>query len=372
VREPRPDVSVISSAHDLADARLHRTCAGLLRAGLSVQVIGLGELSGAPTGVAASSLGDARGKRRRLGNAVTLPFRARGRVTVTFDPDLVPAATLRRALARLRPGPRPGAVLAVDVHEDYLALLHDRAWAAGVAGTLARLLVRLALVLTRRADLTVVADAHVPPLTARRRLVVRNLPDPGYLPAAVEPDPVPRAVYIGDVRRSRGLADMLAAIEAAPGWELDVVGPVHPADAGWLADWAATSAAADRVRLHGRLAPSQAWALAAGASVGLALLADTPAFRAAIPTKLYEYLGSGLAVLATPLPRMAEIVRSSGAGVVVEDAAAAGAALRDYSADPAALRAARKAALEYAAARLSEPSPSDELATVLAELADRG
>lgn len=366
-----PDVSVISSAHDLADARLHRTCAALLRAGLTVQVIGLGELAGAPPGVAASSLGDGRGKRRRLRNAATLPFRARGRVTVTFDPDLVPAATLRRALARLRPGSRPGAVLAVDVHEDYLALLHDRAWATGVTGTLARLLVRLAMALTRRADLTVVADAHVPPLTARRRLVVRNLPDPGYLPAPGEPDPVPRALYIGDVRRSRGLADMLATIEAAPGWELDVVGPVHPGDADWLREWTATSPAAGRVRLHGRLAPSQAWALASGASVGLALLADTPAFRAAIPTKLYEYLGSGLAVLATPLPRMAEIVTSSGAGVVVADVARAAAALRGYSADPAALRAAQKAARDYAAARLSVPSPSDELAAVLAELADR-
>lgn len=371
----RPDVSVISSAHDLADARLHRTCAALLRAGLSVQVVGLGDLAGAPAGVAASTLGAGRGKARRARNALTLPLRARGRVVITFDPDLTPAATARRVVARLARGGRSGAAgsaLVVDVHEDYLALLRDRAWASGALGLAARSLVRVAMTLTRRADLTVVADEHVPPARARRRLVVRNLPDPDYLPPPAEPDPTPRAIYIGDVRRSRGLADMLAAIEAAPGWELDVVGPIHPAEAEAVRDWSATSPAVDRVRLHGRLAPEQAWKLAAGAWVGLALLSDTPAFRAAIPTKLYEYLGSGLAVLATPLPRMAEIVTASGGGRVVRDAAEAAAALRAWSADPASLRAARAAALAWSAEHLRTANPSDELAQAVAVLAGAG
>ena len=37
----RPDVSVLSTGHDVADARLHRICAALLRRGLSVEVVGL-------------------------------------------------------------------------------------------------------------------------------------------------------------------------------------------------------------------------------------------------------------------------------------------------------------------------------------------
>ncbi|NUR30435.1 MAG: hypothetical protein HOV83_32045, partial [Catenulispora sp.] len=36
------DVSIITGGHDVADARLHRLAAALRRAGLAVEVIGLG------------------------------------------------------------------------------------------------------------------------------------------------------------------------------------------------------------------------------------------------------------------------------------------------------------------------------------------
>ncbi|MGR6997932.1 hypothetical protein ACU686_07245 [Yinghuangia aomiensis] len=42
------DISIVSSAHDVADARLHRTAAALLRAGMTVEVIGLGDAPAAP------------------------------------------------------------------------------------------------------------------------------------------------------------------------------------------------------------------------------------------------------------------------------------------------------------------------------------
>ncbi|NUP35368.1 MAG: glycosyl transferase, partial [Streptomycetaceae bacterium] len=54
------DISIVSSAHDVADARLHRTAAALLRAGMTVEVIGLGDPAGGPPGTRVVSLG-ARG-----------------------------------------------------------------------------------------------------------------------------------------------------------------------------------------------------------------------------------------------------------------------------------------------------------------------
>ena len=74
------------------------------------------------------------------------------------------------------------------------------------------------------------------------------------------------------------------------------------------------------------------------------MLQDTPAFRDAVPTKVYEYLACGLAVVATPLPRQAELVERAGAGVVVQDAAAASHALAAYSDDRGLLDAHREAA----------------------------
>jgi glycosyltransferase involved in cell wall biosynthesis len=354
-------VSVVTSGHDVADARLHREVAALLRAGLSVEVRGLGEAAAGPPGVPVRTR-PRRGPVGRAASAVVLPWQARGRVLLCLDPDTLPSATLRRAVGRR---------VVADVHEDYLALLADRSWVAGTTGRVARGLARLATRLAARSDLTVVADEHVPPRRARRRLVVRNLPDGSMLPAPVRPGPVPRALYIGDLRASRGLFAMLDAVAAAPGWELDLVGPVAPAEQDRLAGWLATSPAADRVRLHGRLEPRRAWQLADGAWVGLALLEATPAFEAAVPTKLYEYLACGLTVLTTPLPRMADLVERSGAGRTVAGPEEAAAALRELSAQPERLLRMRAAAVDFAE-RTREPSPYDELAERVAELVVSG
>jgi len=359
----KPDVSILSSGHDVADARLHRHCAALHRAGLSVEVLARGAVADAPEHAGFRPI-KPRGIAGRAMAALVLPSRARGRVLVTLDPDLIPAARVRSALGRR---------LAVDMHEDYLALLEDRAWAKGPAGALARTWARTAVSLSRRADLTVVADEHVPPASAANRLLVRNLPDLSLLPPSAEPGPTPRALYVGDVRKSRGLFSMLRAIELAPEWELDIVGPVAARDREQLAAWQAESAASARVRVHGRMPPAAAWRLATGAWAGLSLLESTPAFEAAIPSKIYEYFACGLPVLTTPIRRAADLVLGADAGLVTQDAEQAAAALRAWSGegrgdyDRYRLAALRQSRLEHSA-----QSPYDRFAEAVAVLADRG
>lgn len=356
------DVSVVTSGHDVADARLHREVAALVRRGLRVEVLGLGEESHGPPAATVRTWAR-RGRGTRLLRAVRLPLAARGRVLLSLDPD---TAVGIRLAGRLR-----GRRTVADVHEDYRALLHDRTWARGPSGVAARVLARLAERASAGADLTVVADDHVPPAPdrCRRRLVVRNAPDlavagPPQPPGTAEGGP-PVAVYVGDLRTSRGLRTMVEAIAAAPPWTLDLVGPVAAGDEEWLRSRVGRPDVAGRVRCHGRLPPAQAWQVAAGASVGLVMLEDTPAFRQAMPTKLAEYLVAGLAVLASPLPRVRAVVEESGAGRVVVDADQAAAVLREWWEDPAALARHRAAAVRWARARRDEPSPYDELASAV-------
>jgi glycosyltransferase involved in cell wall biosynthesis len=357
----RPDVTILSSGHDVADARLHRHCAALRRAGLSVEVMARGSAADAPEH-AGFRVATSRGIAGRGIQALTLPGRARGRVVVTLDPDLVPAARFRRVYSR-------GFRLAVDVHEDYVALLADRAWARGAVGVIAKAWARTAVALSRGADLTVVADEHVPPLAAANRLVVRNLPDLTHLPQPSDPDPAPRALYIGDVRESRGLFAMLRTIELAPDWQLDIVGPVAARDQARLSEWQASSEAASRLRLHGRMPPQQAWKLASGAWAGMSLLSSTPAFESAIPSKVYEYLACGLPVLSTPIRRAAELVEQAGAGAVVADPEAAAATLNAWSSnDREGFELRRKAAAEWSERFLAEPNPYDVFAGAIADL----
>jgi glycosyltransferase involved in cell wall biosynthesis len=339
------DVSVISTAHDVADARLHRVTAALLDVGLTVEVIALGDPAGAPAGVRVTTM-PRTGLLTRALRSLTVPVRAKGRVLFTVDPDPVPVAYV---VCRLT-----GRRLVVDVHEDFRALLSDRRWARGVTGWLARRVAALSSAMAGRADLTVVADSHVPPLRARHRMVVRNVPDRRQLLSGGRLDPEPRAVYVGDVRESRGLYTMLAAIEGAPDWRLDIIGPVAPSDEVRVERWRQTSGAAERVALHGRMPPARAWALAVGAWCWFALLDDTPAFLEAVPSKLYEYLTVGIPALVTPLPRMVAIVGESGGGAVVASVDEVIGRLTAWAADRPAVEKMSRCGVEWAAHTLPD------------------
>lgn len=362
------DVTFVTSGHDVADARLHRLVASLRTRGLSVQVFGLGSEADAPE-CAHVRTWKRPGIAARAALAARMASAADGRVLVTLDPDSAVAAGAVVMTS--------GRVLVVDVHEDYAALLEDRPWAqraAGVPGVVATGVVRAFESVAKRAELTVVADDHVPPMTARRRLVVRNEPAFALLPEPTQPDAAPRALYIGDARASRGLFAMVEAVVRAPGWHLDVVGPVARADANRLRHAIADGQVADRVHLHGRKPPRQAWEHADGAWCGLALLTDTPAFREALPSKLGEYVACGLPVISTDLPRQREVLHRDGTGVLVPlgDDEAVGASvaavLRGWSAEPAALEALREQALEVGATARRRRTGYDDFADAIEDL----
>lgn len=360
------DVSFVSSGHDVADARLHRLVRACRRRGLSVEVLGLGDPASAPEGVAVYAV-PRPSIRRRAALALRLARAATGRVLVALDPDSLLACW---AVARLSLS-RPRRRVVADVHENYADLLRDRVWARGLLGRAALGVTMGAAELARRSDLTVVADDHVEPLVARARLVVRNEPDLGLLGSPASSDTEPRAVYVGDVRTSRGLPEMMAAVTARPLWTLDVVGPVAAADADWLARRLADRRLAGRVRLHGRQPPARAWDIARGAWVGFALLHDTPAFRDAVPSKLYEYLALEIVPVVSDLPRQRELVERAGAGVVCGSAQDVEETLRTLENDRSALARHRAAAAAWRAARESRPSAYDLVAERIARLAGR-
>ena len=147
-------------------------------------------------------------------------------------------------------------------------------------------------------------------------MVVRNLPDSTLITPSGEFSQTPTAIYIGDIRSSRGLKKILQSAEIATNWKFELIGSVAAADKEYVENWQKSSHAANRVNFHGKLAPKQSWTFANGAWVGLSLLDATPAFIDAVPSKLYEYLTSGLAVISTDLPRSAKVISESNAGVI--------------------------------------------------------
>ncbi len=291
------------------------------------------------------------GKMRRLVRALAWPWRARGDILLTIDPDPTPSAWFSSRVRR-----RPWVA---DVHEDYRALLKDRSWVPKPLLKLLQVAVSALTWTTRHADLVLVADEHVPPRKAGNRYVMRNEPDFTLLPEMMSPvdDGQWRAVYIGDNRRSRGLQTMVEAVAMTADdddpWQLDIVGPVRGADRGWLLNRLRDDDCR-RIRFHDRQEPRRSWEIAKGADVGFCLLANTPAFADAMPSKIYEYLACGLPTIATPLPRVVELVRRTGAGAIVDSVDETARVLRRYATDPlwrAELTAAVREAGELARTR---------------------
>lgn len=344
----QPDISIISSGASLADARLHRISNALTRAGLTVEVLAPGFTTDAPSGVAVRSVNQGKGFQWRMHRAFYSPWLAKGKVLYCLAPE---AQLFTRLACSLR-----GRIYCADMYEDYATLLKDRKWARryfGIAGLVGSAITRLATQSASRAAITTVADIQVPPFVANQRILLRNLPDHSHLTQSGELAKAPRAIYIGDVRQSRGLHTMLQSAELAPDWHFDIVGPISDDDAAWIHVWSiAHEDAAERVTFHGRLSPTQSWALVKGAWVGLSLLEPTPAFIAAIPSKLYEYMAVGLATISTPLPRSVELIEKSGSGEIADGPESVARILKGWQSDPNALKEVRRAALEWASRNL--------------------
>jgi glycosyltransferase involved in cell wall biosynthesis len=92
----------------------------------------------------------------------------------------------------------------------------------------------------------------------------------------------------------------------------------------------------DNVTLAPAVPPDQVPWLLAGADICLVTLRDVPLFATFIPSKMFEYLAAGKAVIGAVSGEAAQILREAGAVVVPpEDSAALADAIGTLAADPA-------------------------------------
>ena len=353
-------ISLVSSADEVSDARLHRLCNALIKDGKTVQVIALGKAADAPAGVSFKKAIGNKSFAARIIRDLTIPFQSSGKVVIVVAPDLLLTSWLISKLRRQK--------LVADVHEDYLQLLKDRSWAKGLIGKFAALVARAATYIAKSSALTTVADTQVPPADAKNRLVVRNLPDLSLITQSGALSNRPVAIYIGDIRKSRGLTKILEVAELTPNWQFELIGNVAPADQDYLENWKRTCPAASRVNFHGKLAPKQSWKFAQGAWVGLSLLDATPAFIEAVPSKLYEYLSCGLAVVSTNLPRSAKIISESKAGVIADSAQEIAAALIKFESNLDEINQMRSNGVIWAKNNLDSPAEYERFSAAISNL----
>ena len=326
----------MSSVHHWQDNRIfRRDSRSLARSGHRVTLLAAGgPLDEVIDGVHVIADAPRGGRVRRL--ALGLPALLRRALRVNPDVYHLHDPELGVLIPFLR---RRGAAVVYDAHEDLPSQILAKPYLpVAVRPLLAWLSVLFLRVLDRSTDQVVAATPTVARrFTSASTTVVHNYPEILDAPALVDvPEVRDEAIYVGRVSRTRGITTLLDAVERASlpeSWRVSVIGP-------WASEELRTEArrhpAADRFDIVGPVHPLAARARMDQARVGLALLHPTPAYRDALPTKLFEYMAAGLPVIASDFPRWREIVEPSGCGLLVdpEDPGAVADALLQIASEP--------------------------------------
>lgn len=218
------------------------------------------------------------------------------------------------------------------------------------------------------------ADATITVNTAYAEVLIRTL---GVRPVVVyngpqaaaeaagrpAPEPIPvrerlglapstRIVLcLGNVAPGRGVEQLCRAIDDVPLADLLIVGPGGDYRERLRAE-AAGLPAAERIHFLPAVAPDDipSWTAAADVAA-MPIQPTTLNHRLTTPTRLFDALGAGVPIVASDLPGMAAIVRSTGSGVLCDpsDPAAIARALREVLDAPFERRQAFRAAALAAA-----------------------
>jgi protein-tyrosine-phosphatase/glycosyltransferase involved in cell wall biosynthesis len=129
--------------------------------------------------------------------------------------------------------------------------------------------------------------------------------DPGPLDPGLAALPEPRIVFVGAIVAKKLDFELIRALGTArPSWTFALVGPVGLGDPDTDAS---VFAAHPNIQLLGPRSQSALPAVLRGAAVGLIPYRRSRLTESIFPMKVYEYLGAGLAVVATGVPALANL-----------------------------------------------------------------
>jgi glycogen synthase len=388
-----PRTALLTYAGTARDSRIRRMVRSLSEAGYAVSLVSPDIAPDMP-GLAGHAFAPAIGETRaqvlrhlamatpsRLAAGAALPLhrllpscRQAFRALDAIRPDIIHAndwPTLPAAVAAAR---RTGARVIYDSHEFATEEHADRAWwrlllQPHVRAVESRCIGAAEHVLTVSPGIAgALGELYGPSIRAMS--VIRNLPD---LPRAAprrEPDGSIRLAYAGLIRPERRIDAMIGALAHLDGrWRLRITGfgpEGHVAD---LRRQAEALGVADRVTWHPPVAPDDLVTHLAESDIGLFLSDGVHGQqRFALPNKIFDYTGAGLAVAASGSLDVATLLEQHGHGLTARSADAEALVAAVRSMEAAGIEGLKdKAAL--AAGELNWSLESRKLLAVYADLA---
>lgn len=210
-----------------------------------------------------------------------------------------------------------GKRVILDLHEDYQSLISERKWVPRCFRRVLSGIWRSCLGKVARERSVVVAGEYCASSLHGSYLVVSNYPlsFPPVDWAARKRE----ALYAGGLSRERGLFVMIEAVaHSGSHWTLVLAGHGDPQVVAEALDFARSLGISDRVKYMGNVPFEDALVLERTAMVGLILYEPLRSHIAALPVKLWEFMSSGLAILASDFPLWRQIMTESRGGWCVD------------------------------------------------------
>jgi len=311
------DVVMLTTVHRATDGRIfHREAKTLMRAGLSVCVVGPHARSECLDGVSISALPKHQNRVRRfiLGwTVLRRAFELSGKLYIFHDPELFCVAFVL-VMA--------GKKVVFDCHENLPMQILQKPWLPRPLGRILAPLVSFGLWLGTRvvAGAITASEAMRRLFPAKSTIMIRNFPAEEAM--AVSQRGVPLhlrrniVIYAGGMFRVRGICELVDAFRGLQDIaELWLVGEFEEAD---FQRQILGSLPANVVWL-GSKEFSEVLRLYQVSKVGAVVLYPTQSHRHAMPTKMFEYLGSGLPVIASDFPEWKDLLEGCGVQVNPHD-----------------------------------------------------
>lgn len=339
VNMPGLRIAHLTTVHPRYDTRIfHKECASLARRWETRLFVADGKGEETRLGVVIHDTG--RKPANRLLRMLLTPWRTyrsaralRADVYHFHDPELIPVGLLLHWR---------GATVIYDVHEDVPRDILSKPWLPSWSrGIVSRVFECLENFAARRFSAVVAATPYI---TERfcsigaKAVNVNNYPILDELAAPLERAREARTIcYVGGITVLRGAREMVAALPEARATLL-LAGPFESAafesELRAMPGW-------QQVRYFGVADRISARDIMTRSLLGVVLLHPAPNHMDALPTKMFEYMSAGIAVLASDFPLWRGIVEDSDAGLCVDplDSVAIARTLSALLDDPARLEA---------------------------------
>lgn len=311
-------VAHLTSVHRRTDTRIFlKQCRTLAEFGYEVTMVVADDAGDASVdGVAIADVGRRPGRlnrmlhttRRVLEKAVALD----ADIYHLHDPELIPAGLKLK---------RMGKTVIFDSHEDVARQLLAKPY----LGTLSRQGLSAAFSLFERYacarfDGIVTATPFIRDKFLRinpSTVDVNNYPLPAEFDASAPwADKAPEVCYVGGIEAMRGIRELIRACAL-------LRSPAQLSLAGTFSDAALegevrTYPGWERVIAHGQLDRAGVGRVMARAVAGLVTLHPAPNYLEALPVKMFEYMASGIPVIASRFPLFRGIVEGGRCGLCVD------------------------------------------------------